>query len=926
MKKMTTFLGGALIAAALLLSGCQNFLTANADAREKLQAEIKYAKAETVSFTIAPVSSEDGQVTSKATSAKIGFPVAIEFEVNQKVGSFVRWDVYSNYKGDGSDVALTDAVKFEREDARKTEMTIMSAVPNLRIIPRVSANPKVRLVTAKNELLQSMGSITPSGTQAWNPDNTHDISAEAENGYAIKGWKVYKKSGETDVPVASVKATDGDGNDLTRKYFGFDAPENPIVEFLSINVSETQKKSSATIKFNGSDIEGLYFEPVFAERPVITPLFELNNGSIITQDQVFEFEINRDITDAELSEAKSNGLIRVSEKTSSGTKLIGFSVSRVNRRFTIKFTDVITPKAVVDVVLASTFVDNKGITIGESRTYSYSMSEKADSRAPVLDGLNRLYYNEGNSRSASVWESSGDFNKNDSFKLADQKMMYFPNGSSYSQFMFQIKATDNNIVEKYEIIERVKYLPEDMVVPSLNAPNPDYQNDVSDYTVIQSGGVILFDENDNWTGLLSNESNFKKTLTGYFSDNTSTVEQNINYTTLIPIGGVHEFSIVVVDSSGNRSAVQKFYIKFKPSPLVLEKQDGRTMKLNFGWNSDSYQVNLDITSENESTNSSYYEILKQCARKSYYNLRESGYFILEKWNLTPRLMNVRDAVSLITYGNVAGGAWMSAYATLSLKGNNSIKGQNVTYSFAMVDKYGIPYDPVTSTSSIIPYAGYSKSNCNFYGVSIGDIVLYNPLTDYLYTMEVEDILRYDGNSKPLAAIISTKGGNIIGMGLEYADMLEKNLTWSSTSAYFYNKTFNYTGSEKEAWNYLVSQEKTAGRSSYSTPQTHYPAFNYCKTYGSEVLKFNSSSKRQNEKALASGWFLPEYKAEYISGLRNARFKQAFTLLNGQIPAPLTYTYNQGNTSQHWKLNSGVVDKGTRTDVAAFYDFTGMLDN
>ncbi|MDO4506774.1 MAG: hypothetical protein Q4B64_07475 [Spirochaetales bacterium] len=552
MKKMTTFLGGALIAAALLLSGCQNFLTANADAREKLQAEIKYAKAETVSFTIAPVSSEDGQVTSKATSAKIGFPVAIEFEVNQKVGSFVRWDVYSNYKGDGSDVALTDAVKFEREDARKTEMTIMSAVPNLRIIPRVSANPKVRLVTAKNELLQSMGSITPSGTQAWNPDNTHDISAESENGYAIKGWKVYKKSGETDVPVTSVKATDGDGNDLTRKYFGFDAPENPDIEFLSINLSETQKKSTATIKFSGSDIEGLYFEPVYAERPTLQHCFDYLENDRILSSQSFVFEMNHPFN---ITEIKNSIYVEV---ISGGTKNKGdFSVSESGNNFTVKLEGNIPANSPVTLLMYNTLKDSNGITVG-GETRAYKFTTTADGTPPVLSGPDTRLYYKGNTTDYVTYAT---FRETSLSTIKNHSQDTYSYSTTKTQFRFYISATDvGGSLAQYEIVERIKYLPANMIIPKNREIKEGVTYGPEEYDYI-ANGTLVFDNDDKLQSPFENEDFYKKTWTIAANNSTS---QSINhyFSTKIPIGGIHEFSVTAIDAHGNRSKTLRMYIRF----------------------------------------------------------------------------------------------------------------------------------------------------------------------------------------------------------------------------------------------------------------------------------------------------------------------------------------------------------------------------
>ena len=130
---------------ALLLTGCDNFLNSDTSFKSLLTEEVKIATAEEVSVTVAPALSAHGQVTTSPSTAKVGVPFAVAFEVDGSY-TFGKWAAYSNFTATTDTPLTTDYVTFsDNSNASYCEVTVLKKVENLRIVPVCGARPTVVL-------------------------------------------------------------------------------------------------------------------------------------------------------------------------------------------------------------------------------------------------------------------------------------------------------------------------------------------------------------------------------------------------------------------------------------------------------------------------------------------------------------------------------------------------------------------------------------------------------------------------------------------------------------------------------------------------------------------------------------------------------------------------------------------------------------
>lgn len=128
--KKSILLASVFALLSLVFSGCENF--GDAGFKESLDKSIELAKAPKQRFTVAPLDVFDGNVTSNLSSAKIGEEFELSFTPDKNV-YFVNWiavDGDNNIIGE-SDIKITSTFS----DKTKALVKINKEFENLRFIP-----------------------------------------------------------------------------------------------------------------------------------------------------------------------------------------------------------------------------------------------------------------------------------------------------------------------------------------------------------------------------------------------------------------------------------------------------------------------------------------------------------------------------------------------------------------------------------------------------------------------------------------------------------------------------------------------------------------------------------------------------------------------------------------------------------------------
>ncbi|WP_407400264.1 hypothetical protein [Treponema sp.] len=193
MKKMTTFLGGALIAAALLLSGCQNFLTANAEAREKLRAEADYNRASSIKVSAHVENNSHGVIKKTVTGAKVGYPFQVGFNCSDDY--YVKgWIVK-----DGDHTLSNETDYTVQEMGNGTyEITVKYSVSSIELIPECYKKPTVTFMNPKEYSDDGLDSsvrgesLNILGSQMVKVGETYLVNLKTDKGYKIDAIKIKK--------------------------------------------------------------------------------------------------------------------------------------------------------------------------------------------------------------------------------------------------------------------------------------------------------------------------------------------------------------------------------------------------------------------------------------------------------------------------------------------------------------------------------------------------------------------------------------------------------------------------------------------------------------------------------------------------------------------------------------------------------------
>jgi len=882
-----------------LLVSC-NFLEGS-DLKTSLKNDIAYAKAKTVNFTILPVSILQGQVTSDVTSAKIGYEVEISFEADTVYGNFCEWLAYSDYSYDVESNTITgtlldsDTVSFRDPYKSTTQMTIKKEVKDLRIIPSVLPNPYIWFNSPsykEDELSYTVGKIIPSGHVAINTESKFSLSAEAYSGYAIKNWLVQAPDGSISNDLAAYYNDGNSNNDVTKTFFGFDddysLSQNPLFIFESATISDDQTSSSALVRVTNSAVEGYTIYPVCAARPKLLSVSP-DPKNDITRTQTIVFTFNRQLKADSVA-------VRVRSFTASQNDFI-IDNSIYNEPVINLNTLTLTTKKAVDVgtqieiTLLPTIADSDGITLGESKVYTFVTSDVTDNEAPEILSASLKYYG-ANSSSVNI----DNLNSTRQTPLIASHIKGYSGENDSDNFSISVTATDedtgNSGIKGINIIERVIFLDENVLI-SKNDNILDYTKETNDKDLylVPSGGKELYDSNGNWTGIwlsYSEQSRFKKT-TFY------TQTQNISYNA-IKIAGIHQISVQAVDNAGNISRQKDFFIQFAGEDEWSFIKSSST---------DSVQgyKQITITIKKNDLND---ELILENKIKFIASINNKNIFL-----------GIDNFYNKGIYGTTGNQSY-----SYKIKRYNNISNNSGTLKLYIADTYGCPKLLNNFSDFYIP------KTC------VGDVVLLNKTNGKITILSYDEMCSYDGASVPIAVVVYSNIRHCYGWALE-----QKKLKWCTTTAKGYNDHVGIIRYDEpalsEIWNTLCEFDSTA-----VTSPDQYPAFNYCKTYGVEVLGLSVDSLNQNIKALATEWFFPTFDTVYNSSQYKESLNESFNLVGAN---GITYGNNSGysywTSSEHsdakylaWYFSGKEVNSGwgqtykyLENYVRPVFDFFDMIE-
>ena len=540
--------------------------------KDTLEQDIAYAKAESVSFTVLPVNNTQGQVTSDVTSAKIGYPVEISFEANTTYGFFLEWQAYSNYSYDeDSQTILGDRlseedISFEESSKSTTKMTVHKPVKNVRIVPAVTPNPYIWFNApsyTENDLVYSVGKTTPFGRSAINTQNTLSLTAESYSGFAIKNWLVQTPDGQVLKDIQAFYNNGENNIDVTKSFFcfsdDFTPSQNPLFTFNSAAISDDQSSSSVLVTANTAAVEGYIFTPVCVTRPKVLSVTP-DISQKISRMHTIVFTFNR-----ELKESSVDVRVRSFSPSDSDFKIdnsIYYPPQVSGKTITLKTKKTVEADTQIEITLLPLIADSQGITLGESKVYTFTTGDVKDIEPPEISSAKLYFYSAETSDLTIVFDSYSTRNE----PVTASHTIKTDAGTN---FEFLISASDENTgnsgIQSYKITERVVELTENMLI-SVNDEILDYTQETDDknlYTV-PIGGKSLYDSNGNWNGKWLSESQQLR-----FYTESSYGSGSINYDA-IAIGGIHQISVQAVDEAGNISEQKDFFVQFAGEDIGSE--------------------------------------------------------------------------------------------------------------------------------------------------------------------------------------------------------------------------------------------------------------------------------------------------------------------------------------------------------------------
>ncbi|MCQ2240832.1 hypothetical protein [Treponema sp.] len=848
-------------------------------------------------------------------SSASSFATAISDFVQLSQSSITDWSTYSSKKfviygisnsiNESNNVATRKAkIRLIKELSDGIEIHIRPSVDNIQKISFIADTSDISKLQINNTI-STTGSINsyPMIDHNLMPYKSYSISATPVNGKAIysepgKMWNIVNSSGNDikslyDFAFTGENYNDSMVNNNDAVFY------NCRLEYVGNNLY----KACAEVIIKKDEVNG------FTIIPNTYTLPEVNFNSPVTASGSKKGTclVNEAVppTSSKLFIGKEYDFVYEADDGYHISSFELYSNSVLKKAFTK--TDTSYTNTEVKITELSFSGDNKlsgKITFLKEAVaaYSFNCNVEPGKPGPVLNigsGKSNVQYKaiqykyDGSRQSNETSATTTSITSSKVFNLATaQERGYQGSVSSTggypiadSAIKFYINASDTQYTDgihtpsKVIITERLFYLHPGMLMDySLN-------HDYSDFDVIGAEGLQLFDEVGNYTGDSKYQNakfGLEKTtvinatsLTSY-TKTSNTISGYISYANKISYGGIHQYTVSVLDNEGNESNKFVVYLDVPRTPRTGTEENFITACLNAKfWDEGIYIDWTGLGSNPLGENMQVVYSAGQVKASTKEAKLSSGVY------KTPLRM---------------------------YPANSTFK-----YEICLCDSNG--YATVFQESK-----SYTTER-----VYEGDLVVRDSQTYKLYYISVDLYLKRKGTLEPVAVVVSKTGkygaqnNRIIGAGL--FDAGDYPFTYSKI---WYNQpqTTLYDGrTQFQTWKnnapYYSSNTYTAANKTVLFNESNFPAI-YKATHYGDMLKTKSG-------VLSSGWYLPDVFEVY--GMREpARFKRinrTLTAIDGQ-----PFEYNTGYWSaEYTSPGSGgprnlliMTPSNDETAAVAEYDF------
>lgn len=461
-------------------------------------------------------------------------------------------------------------------------------------------------------------------------------------------------------------------------------------------------------------------------------------------------------------------------------------------------------------------------------------------------------------------------------------------------------ATGGSNIKSISLTEKVVYFPENMVIPKTisSIKNSNYQK-------VPAGGYYV----DN---LISSKyfsgtnDNIQKFIScSYDIPFTADKKVDVSYpfSSKLSVGGIHEFTLTVKDSTCSTTTVKKFYVNFSGEKKVVNTRNtGSFGTHTFDWYSylgvvpyktekKTGVIHYQVYPDKFQIQNRYVHTVSNSSNEFIYmGFSFENFYELYKDQSRPHIMVVENASDNFEFVNknstFIGTSLLSSY--INMVGNDKryeasvFYYRNEQYPDFPEDGYAEGYNKNDIYYKYSPdfYCKYVPKfmnendlfNYNVYEIDsygtpsllkenipikskkycIGDIVFWNKNVNSIFVKSYQELETLDTVAVPFAVIAYVDDDFIYGVPFENPD---SNCCWAVAEN---NPKYNIYIDEMaqvDSTDCRGIQDKLIEEIGVAN-LSKFPALNYVSKFGAEKIGFNPKSTNEKIKKLSSEWLLP----------------------------------------------------------------------
>lgn len=360
-------------------------------------------------------------------------------------------------------------------------------------------------------------------------------------------------------------------------------------------------------------------------------------------------------------------------------------------------------------------------------------------------------------------------------------------------------------------------------------------HDYSDYDVIGAGGMQLFDEVGNYIA----DSKYKNaafnleettilnasSLTGY-TNSSYTISGYTAYSNKISYGGIHQYTVSVLDNDGNESNKFVVYLDVPRTPRTNKEKQ--------------YIINSKSYVSNETTgniNSSGFSI--EWPASDY---PEGNIPLNDNFRIVYSAGEMKASTTECTISLYSNGSFSNYYTGLRMYPSNT----NFKYKIYISDSNGYATEAIDTEE-------YTSAK-----VRISDLVVRDSETSKFYYIQLETYLRNKNRLEPVA-IVTHPAVNLTNNRIVCAGLFDVGDYSFTNSIVYYKQSQSYSVDgrvQMQAWKTNAPYYSSASATKGDIPFTelYFPAL-YKATHYGDIFKPKFGT-------LSTGWYLPSENEMY----------------------------------------------------------------